>query len=115
MDNLKIVEEGTTSHDIIAERCDAHKVNTASREASGTSAHKLCLHPNAKDTMDTLHEISGRVHRSKARGDAIKTVRTEHQRTKYPKIMLSIVTRWGYLGIRRLKPRIHCRKISTWL
>ena len=37
----------------------------------------------------------GRVHRSKPRRDEIKTVHTKHQRTKYPKIMLSIVTRWG--------------------
>ena len=35
VDNLKIIAEGTTSHEIIAKRCDAHKVNTASGEASG--------------------------------------------------------------------------------
>ena len=95
VDNLKIVAEGTTSHEIIAERCDAHKANTASGEASGTSAHKVCLHPNARDTMERLHETFGRVHRSKHRRDEIKTVHTEHRRTKYPKIMLSVVTRWG--------------------
>ena len=95
MDNLKIVAEGTTSHEIIAERCDAHKANTASGEASGMSAHKVCLHPNARDTMDRLHETFGRVHHSKTSRDDIKTVHTKHQRTKYPKIMLSVVTRWG--------------------
>ena len=67
-----------------------------SGETSGTSAHKGCLHPNAKETMDTLHESFGRVHHSKPCRDDIKTVHTEHRRTSYPTIMFSIVQRWGF-------------------
>ena len=81
MDNLKIVAEGTTPHGIIAERCDVHNANTALEEASRTSAHKVCLHPNARDTMDTLCETFGRFHHSKPCIDNIKTWHTEHQCT----------------------------------
>ena len=94
VEHLKFASEGGRSHDIVAERCDAHKANTASGEASGTSLHKINLHPRAGETMKKLHSALSRVHRSKQRRDVLNAVHQEHLRTKVPRLQPHVVTRW---------------------
>ena len=83
------------SQKIIADGCDAHKINTIAGIASGTSKHTDNLNPNLGKNLALLHIWLGRFFNYKAYQDELTSVQKENGREATPRVQRSVVTRWN--------------------
>ena len=83
------------SQKIIADGCDAHKINTATSLASGASKHVNNANPSLGAALALLHFWLGRFSNFKAYQDVLDHVRKENGREKTPRVQSSVVTRWN--------------------
>lgn len=95
VDHLEWSTRGTRSQKIVAEKCDAHKINTTSAQASGTSKHATNLNPNLGASLNKLHLSVTRVINYKACRDVYKNVQQENGREKTKSLKYSVLTRWN--------------------
>ena len=63
--------------------------------ASGTSNRVKNLNPTASDILKKCHRLLERIHRKRARRDAVMAVHNARKRTKYLSIQPGVVTRLG--------------------
>ncbi len=87
--------ESNRSQKIIADGCDAHKINTTAGIASGRSQHTTNLNPKLGSALSLLHEWLGKFVNYKAYQDTLEVVRKEHGRVRTPRVSSSVVTRWN--------------------
>lgn len=80
---------------IIADGCDAHKINTTASMASGTSKHVDNLNPELGKSLMLLHGWLVKFVNYKAYQDVLTNVRKEHGREQTPRVASSVVTRWN--------------------
>jgi hypothetical protein len=82
---------------IVADGCNAHKINTISGMASGTSKHADNLNPTLGKNLALLHIWLGRFLNYKAYEDELTSVQKENGREATPRVQRSVVTRWNSL------------------
>jgi len=92
---LEWVTSDERSQKMVAENCDAHKINTTAKQASGTSKHTTNLNPEMGASLHTLHLVIAKLCNYKACKDVLRNVSTEHERKKTLQIRQKMVTRWG--------------------
>ena len=83
------------SQKIIADGCDAHKINTVAGIASGSSYHTNNLNPNLGKSLTLLHDWLVRFFNYKAYQDVLDQVRKENGREIFPRVQRSVITRWN--------------------
>jgi hypothetical protein len=80
VDSLEWNTRGLCSQKFVADKCDAHKINTTSAQASGTSKHVTNLNPDLGASLSRLHLSVTRVLNYKACKDVYKNVQQENGR-----------------------------------
>ena len=94
-DEMKFLTKDDRPHDIYVMKCMPHKASTSAMAASGTSDHVENLNPTAGEILKKCHRLSERIHRKRARRDAVVAVHKLRKRTKWPSIQPGVCTRWG--------------------
>lgn len=79
---------------IIAQGCNAHKIQLAMNDASGVSGKKNNLNAALGRTLNLLHETLVRLCASGARIDIFEEVQKEHGRKNLQELDFGVVTRW---------------------
>ena len=95
VDHLEWQTRGSRSQKIVATKCDSHKINTTSAQASGTSKHVTNLDPDLGASLTRLHLAVTRVCNYKSCQDVFKNVQQEHGRKKTLRLKYSVLTRWN--------------------
>ena len=95
LDCLEWNTRGLHSQKVVADKCDAHKINTTSAQASGTSKHVTNLNPDLGASLSRLHLSVTRVLNYKACKDVFKNVQQENGREKTLCLKYSVLTRWN--------------------
>ena len=96
--SVKSLEWNTSqarSQKIVADGCDAHKINTIAGIASGTSKHAENMNPNLGKNLALLHIWLGRFFNYKAYQDELSSVQKQNGREATPRVQRSVVTRWN--------------------
>ena len=95
VDTLVWNTEQERSQKIHFDNCDAHKINTTSAQASGSSKHVDNMNPVMGEALKILHNEITRMCQYKATKDVYANVKRDHQREKSPRLRPSVVTRWN--------------------
>ena len=94
-ETLELTTSENRSQKMVTDRCDAHKVNTTSSQASGMSYHVDNLNPAMGTALTLLHESLVRTSGSGTRKKVLANVQSEHGREKTPAIKFAVKTRWN--------------------
>ena len=92
---VKVSTEDSRSQPNITGTCSAHKANTTSDQALGTSKHKKNLDPDLGASLKLLYRWVAYMNRSRARVDILEIIHKELGREKYFKILIQVITRWS--------------------
>ncbi len=84
------------SQKIIADNCDAHKVNTTASQDSGTSIHVINLNPDSGNILSKFHRWMVKICSSGARQQVLKNVQDENNCENCPALNYAVRTHWNY-------------------
>ena len=92
---MKFQTKDERPHDVYTIKCIPHNGSTSAMAALGTSDHTDNLNPEAGEILKKCHRLSERIHRKRARRDAVVEVHKAKKRSKYPSIQPGVVTAWS--------------------